>query len=81
MTDGKRLGADNVTKTERYGKTIDGRRENRIGSENRLCSNMYSTLSLAARNDITKKRDSSPNFETNMNTTALPLSPSRLLTI
>lgn len=56
MTDGKRLGADNVTKTERYGKTIDGRRENRIGSENRLCSNMYSTLSLAARNDITKKK-------------------------
>lgn len=49
--------------------------------ENRLCSNMYSTLSLAARNDITKKRDSSPNFETSMNSSALPLSLSRLLTI
>lgn len=56
MTDEKRLGADKVTKMEGYGKTIDGRRENRIGLENRLCSNMYSTLSLTARNDIKKKK-------------------------
>jgi hypothetical protein len=55
MTDEKRLGADKVTKMERHGNMIDGRRENRNGLENRLCSNMYSTLSLLARNDITEK--------------------------
>lgn len=54
------------------------KRETRMDLENRLCSNMYSTLSLAACNDITK-RDAHPNFETNMNSSALPLPPSRLI--